>query len=152
MRKIYFLLGSMLLLTLFVQAQSVEQIIAGTHQFGNDAAIDGEWAVVGNMWAPGTNTNIAQVYENIGVAKIYQQNVNGSWELHTTLSEPFWYQATNEQHGINYGMSVDIDGDWIVVGANYDSDQDPTIGPDGVVFVYKYDEPNDMWLFQAQQK
>jgi hypothetical protein len=150
MKKFYVLLGSILFLSFFGHAQSVEQIIAGTHQFGNDVAIDGEWAVVGNMWAPGTNPNIPQVYENVGLVKIYQQNVNGNWELHTTLSEPFWYQATNEQHGINYGMSVDIDGDWIVVGANYDSDQDPTIGPDGVVFVYKYDEPNDMWLFHQK--
>lgn len=150
MRNIYFLLGSMLLLTLFVKAQSVEQIIAGTHQFGNDVAIDGEWAVVGNMWAPGTNPNIPQEYENVGLVKIYQQNVNGNWELHTTLSEPFWYPETNEQHGLNYGMSVDIDGEWIVVGANYDSDEDPLIGPDGVVFVYKYDEPNDMWLYHQK--
>jgi len=150
MKKIIF---TLLILTILVHqaySQANEQIINGEFQFGNDVAIDGEWAVVGNMWDEGTNPNIPQTFEDVGSVSVYKQNVNGSWEIHTVLQENFWYNATNEVHGINYGMSVDIDGEWIVVGANYDSDQDPTIGPDGAVFVYKYDDVNDWWLFHQK--
>ncbi len=150
MKKIIFTLFILTMLVHQAYSQANEQIINGEFQFGNDVAIDGEWAVVGNMWDEGTNPNIPQTFEDVGSVSVYKQNVNGTWELHTVLQEDFWYNATNEVHGINYGMSVDIDGEWIVVGANYDSDQDPTIGPDGAVFVYKYDDVNDWWLFHQK--
>ncbi len=35
-------------------------------------AIDGEWAVVGNMWDEGINPNIPQTYEDVGSASIYK--------------------------------------------------------------------------------
>ncbi len=150
MKKIIFTLILIATCGQFLYSQANEQIINGEFQFGNDVAIDGEWAVVGNMWDEGINPNIPQTFEDVGSVSVYKQNVNGTWEIHTVLQEDFWYNATNEVHGINYGMSVDIDGEWIVVGADYDSDQDPTIGPDGVVFVYKYDAVNDFWLFHQK--
>lgn len=150
MKRIIFTLFIFTMLVPQAFSQANEQIINGEFQFGNDVAIDGEWAVVGNMWDEGINPNIPQTYEDVGSASIYKQNVNGDWELHTILSEDFWYIESNDQHGVNYGMSVDIDGEWIAVGADYDSDLDPAIGPDGAVFVYKYDAVNDFWLFHQK--
>jgi len=63
-------------------------------------------------------------YPESGAAFIFKRQENGVWQQHSMLTEQCWYTATGQQHGVFYGQSVDINGDWAVVGAHYDSDDD----------------------------
>jgi hypothetical protein len=79
--------------------------------FGNDVAVDGGRVVVG---APGdaTFTGSAYVYESDGA---------GGW-VETKLS------ASDGAESAQYGISVAVDGDRIVVGANLDDGDDSGAG------------------------
>ena len=132
-----------------LSAQIDEQFITRHKEFGNAVAIDGDWAIVGNMWE-GRYDNGGIEYSRAGAVYIFRKQPNGLWTQHSFLTEQCWFPETGEQHGMNYGRAVDIYGDWAVVGADYDSDGTGQIGPDGVVFVYKYNSSIDTWSLYAE--
>jgi len=140
------LLFSLLFISPFmIFGQIDEQRITRFQQFGNDVSISGDWAIVGNMWAD-YSANGGIFYEDAGAAYIFKLQPNGNWVENTMLTEQCWYTSTLEQHGINYGKSVSITDGWAVVGAPaYDSNDEGSIGPDGVVYVYKLDYDTDTW-------
>lgn len=151
---LYYRLSKNLLLYFFIilftvpsilNAQIDEQKITRFYQFGNDVSIYGEWAIVGNMWVDYVD-NGGNTYDNAGAVYIFKQQPNGVWVQHDYFTEQCWFTSTGEQSGMYYGQSVAITDGWAVVGApGYDSDDDGTIGPDGVVYVYKLDNNTDTW-------
>lgn len=141
----------LLFLTLFTFtsfAQIDEQRIDGTEQFANAVSVDDNWAVVGNMWQTGHLAG--SDYPNAGMISIYKVLPNGNWELFQNIEEPTYFAYDNNPAspiGMYYGCSVDISGDNIIVGAYaYDSDMLGNIGPDGMAFIYSYDEESDLFL------
>ena len=119
-------------------------LLAGdaSDNLGISAAISGTRAVVGaynaepgGLWAA-------------GAAYVFTRNSGtGSWDrVQLVPSDP--------QMAINFGFSVDIDGDTIIVGAyNYDeggfvNDNDGAISNSGTVYVFQFDGTN--WIQQAR--
>ena len=141
-----------LLLVLFASisafSQFDEQDIDGTKLFANAVAIDGDYAVVGNMAQ--TGTFMGGVYEGTGMVSIFKRLPNGNWVHFQDIDEPLYFGYDNnpaQAIGKYYGCSVDIDGENIIVGAyDYDSDMLGNIGPDGVAFIYSYDVVQDIFV------
>lgn len=148
MKKTAFTLIFITIFLAHLKAQIDEQLITRFEQFGNEIAINGDWAIAGNMYASRTD-NFGTFYPESGAAYIFKRQENGLWQQHSMLTEQCWYTDTGQQHGVFYGQSVDINGDWAVVGAHYDSDDNGSIGPDGVAFVYRYLSETDEWVLHT---
>lgn len=107
---------------LWQQIQKIDNPVASSlSRFGFDIDIDQNFAVIGKEFPVGT-----------GNVYIYKLNsVTSLWELHTTLTSP--------TVSIQYGSSVAISGELIVVGdKSFDEYK-------GKVYVYRYDSTNDTW-------
>ncbi|QDV18654.1 Calx-beta domain protein [Gimesia panareensis] len=111
----------------------------GDH-FGNEMAVDGEFMIVGAL-----DSDLAG--DDSGAAYIYRLNNHGTsdyetddtWEYFATLT------AFDASDGDQFGSSVAIDGDTIVIGAYADNDS----GSDsGSVYVYRWDTVN--WTFEEK--
>ena len=146
MKNIYFFFA--MLIGMHTFAQIDEQFFNGTKQFANAVAVDGGWAVVGNMWQVGHFQG--SDYPNAGMISIYKVLPNGNWEHYQDIDEPNYFAYNNNPAspiGMYYGCSVDISGDNIIVGAYaYDSDMEGDIGPDGMAFIYSYDAGSNLFL------
>ena len=126
-----------------------EQMIAAPLSFGNATAISGNWAIIGNEFE--SQFANAREYPNSGSVSFYERQPNGSWTFHSKLFEQCWFTGnTITQHGVNYGRSVSIDGDWAVVGSEYDSNNDGADGADGAAFVYHYNDISEAWEFHQK--
>ncbi len=104
-------------------------------EFGEDCAIDGDWAVVGARWADvnGTNSGAAYVYQNIG----------GVWTPGPKLS------GSQTDDNDNFGTSVGIaDGPTprIAIGANWHGDIGTGFSTGGAVYIYEYDAGTTSWV------
>ena len=80
------------------------------------------------------------------IVEIYTRNpkdrdcrIDNNWILSHTLK--------SEYENIDYGFSVDIQKDWLAVGAISGSEY-PLGNEHGVVFIYRYYEEQDMWIEQ----
>ncbi|MBN1184837.1 MAG: PKD domain-containing protein [Bacteroidales bacterium] len=97
---------------------------------GYSVAVDGNYAIAG---APGDNHTIL-LPDNRGSAYIFKKNDIGEWEK---IKRVRWLSSNNDD---NFGTSVDIDGDYAVVGA---------VGANGNVgagyVLYKYEGGTDEW-------
>ncbi len=129
-------------------AQIDEQRFTEPDRFGNNVAISGNWAIIGNFMETYT-ANGGTEYNWAGSASIFRKQANGIWILHTKLREMCWYPG-GSQSGNYFGHSVSIDGGWAVVGSKYDSDNLGDIGPDGIVFLYRYDDDLNAWVLHQQ--
>jgi fibronectin type 3 domain-containing protein len=89
--------------------------------FGHSVAIDGNLAIVGAYNADG---GVA----GSGAAYVYKYEA-GTW---TEIAKLY---ASDGQDGALFGWSVDVDGDWVVIGARYWAD-----GADhpGAAYIYWY--------------
>jgi len=76
------------------------------YQFGDKIAISGNYAIIGEQ----ANNDLAS---NAGAAYIYK-NVSGSWNLIKKIN------ADDYNQSYYFGCSVDIDGDYAIVGAYHD--------------------------------
>lgn len=143
-----FFLLFILFLSLSSFAQTNEQSIDGTKLFANAVATDGEYAVVGNMWQ--TGTLMGHDYLGAGRVSVYKILPNGDWIHFQDIDEPSYFAYENnpiQAIGLYYGCSVDIDDGNIIVGAfGYDSDMSGDIGPDGMAFIYSYDDAQDLFV------
>ncbi|MBL4659585.1 MAG: FG-GAP repeat protein [Alcanivoracaceae bacterium] len=91
----------------------------GGDQFGYSVAISGNTMVIGankeDSNAMGVNnnqTNNAQI--SSGAAYVFVRNTNGIW------AQQAYLKASNTGNGDEFGFSVDISGDTIVVGAAFE--------------------------------
>ncbi len=93
-------------------------------QFGRSVAISGDTAVVG---APGNDDDGL----GSGSVYVYQQDFFGNWIEVTSITASD--AAANDQ----FGISVAIEGDTVLVGAHYDDDAGDLSGS---AYVYQRDE------------
>jgi hypothetical protein len=94
----------------YLKASNVDANTAvgdGGDQFGSSVAIDGDTLVVGAKFEDGTDDGFEN---NSGAAYVFVKN-NGVWVQQALL------KASNVGNGDNFGYSVDISGNTIVVGA-----------------------------------
>jgi hypothetical protein len=89
--------------------------------FGIRVSIDGDYAIVG---AYRDNDNGS----NSGSAYIYQRTSGNTW------SNEFKITASDGAAGDRFGISVSIDGDYAIVGANLDDDNGSASGS---VYIYQ---------------
>ena len=103
--------------------------------FGSTVAIEGDWAVVGAPFAT------PPTFTGPGVAHVYRRNPGtGDWNFHTLLG------AADSIDYIEFGSSVAIDGDVIVVGAEKGVKDDAIIG--GAAYVFRRQGSN--WNQEAK--
>lgn len=103
------------------------------NNYGNALSYDGAKFVVGNQSNP-TDANGNNKMDNTGAAYIYFYSGN-QWNLGEKLV------SSDRNLGDRFGSSVDIDGDELIVGANfaYDISSNPQIVETGVVYYFKYE-------------
>lgn len=114
--------------------------------FGRSLSFDGNTLVVGAPGEAGDATSTASspnnaAGESAGAAYVYTQ-IGEEW------SQQAYLKASNADYYDHFGYSVDIDGNTLVVGAPYASD-DSTIG-EGAVYIFT--RTGDVWGEQAYVK
>ncbi|OJJ21024.1 hypothetical protein BKI52_10645 [marine bacterium AO1-C] len=116
---------------------------ATNDQFGVSVDISGNFLVVGARNEDATTNDT----ENFGAAYVFERMSGGNWTQVIKLTAPTADRSTSDQ----FGTSVAIDGNWIVVGANFDDEKDDT-GTDssplnnaGAAYIFKYDGTN--WTY-----
>ena len=86
--------------------------------FGSSVAVDGDMMVVGSSGEDGSYTSTVESPNNYassaGAAYVYTRSVAGTW------TQAAYLKASNAEAGDRFGTSVAIDGDTIVVGAEYE--------------------------------
>jgi FG-GAP repeat len=102
--------------------------IAGTNLFGQTVAFVGDTLVVG---APHTSSSI-------GIAAVYRRD-GASWKFISTPSPP------DAPAGANFGSSVAIGSNRILIGAPYDSS---VSWHQGSAYIFSYDAGSDKWVFE----
>jgi hypothetical protein len=106
--------------------------------FGRAVAIDGAFAVVGANYDDNANG------QDAGAVYIFQRDLGGpeNWGQVTKII------AADGQPGDNFGFSVDISGDYIVVGAPYADNQGNNTG--AAYIFYRHQGGPDNWGQQAK--
>lgn len=100
-------------------------------QFGRSVAIDGDTAVIG---APTTTVG----GDGVGSAYVYVRTASG-WQLQQKLTAPGVTMQTL------FGLSVDVDGNTIVVGAPFDDNAGPSSGA-----AYVFERSNNVWSIKQK--
>jgi hypothetical protein len=114
------------------ESKQTADVRAANDNFGQSVAIDGNFAIIGANQEDedvlGENT-----LNNAGAAFIYKNDGNG-WAFYQKIV------ATDRNTGDFFGASVDIDGDYIVVGA-YQEDENAsgsaTMSNTGSAYIFK---------------
>lgn len=101
--------------------------------FARSVAISGDYAVIGAPYAP------PPTFVGPGLAYVYRRDAQGMWLRDTTLS------ASDALSYIEFGYSVAIDGDVIVVGA-FKGVAGPVIG--GAAYVFR--RSGSTWVEEAK--
>ena len=119
---------------------SVQKIVASDRneldQFGNSVSISGNYAVVAAGWE---TEEIA--IRHSGAAYIFKRNTSGVWEEIQKIV------ASDRVAFDLFGSSVDISGDYIIVGADHDDkDSNGTnlLNEAGSAYIFKK-ESNGLW-------
>ncbi len=93
-------------------------------RFGWSVSIDGNFAVVG-AYAEDHNLLDGDPQANAGAAYVFERNVAGTWnEVQKII-------ASDRTAGDEFGWSVSISGNTLVVGSHYDNEDE-----DGVAFIH----------------
>jgi cysteine-rich repeat protein len=90
-------------------------------QFGFSSAIQGDRAIVGASYADDKG-------QNAGAAYVYETQFDGTWQQKQKLL------ASDGGSDDTFGVTVSIDGDWLVVGAREDDDKGEQ---SGAAYVFK---------------
>ena len=108
--------------------------------FGYSVAIDGDYAVVGAY-----QKNDVDGQQHDGAAYVFHRGADGNW----TQQQRLIAENTETIHYLRFGTSVDIDGDYVVVGAN-----NPSSGGGSTNFfngaAYVYVRNNTTWTQQQR--
>ncbi|MDF1883298.1 hypothetical protein JHD49_05030, partial [Sulfurimonas sp. SAG-AH-194-C21] len=108
----------------FVEVQKIVAVTPNaSDNFGDVVAIDGDFIVVGakNEDLGLSNSGAVHIFQNIGGA----------------FAEIQVIQATSREASAYFGASVDIDGDYVVVGSPYHDLGSTTVTDAGTAFVFK---------------
>ena len=103
-------------------------------QFGCSVVIDGQYAVVGAKADEGVNG-----IPHAGSAYVFLNSIGSNWEQTAKL----W--ALDAENLQNFGYSVSIFGEYILIGAKQDSEVDTW---SGAAYVFKKEGSSDNWLRQ----
>ena len=106
--------------------------LSNQSQFGNAISIDGDRMLVGAFNADDSTSNQA--------GKLYVFDYDG-----TGWNETAVLQSNRSNNIANLGVSVGLDGEWAIGGAQLDSE---LTGGSGAVFVYRYD--GQSWNFHSK--
>lgn len=85
--------------------------------FGNSVAISGDYAIVG-VFYDDHNLVGADSLNNAGSVYFFKKDMNGNWHQHQKMLA----SDRGGAHSDWFGFSVDIDGDYAVIGAYGDDD------------------------------
>ncbi|MCX6018560.1 MAG: FG-GAP repeat protein, partial [Chloroflexi bacterium] len=100
--------------TAYLKASNADK----SDNFGKSVAVDGDTMVVGAQYEAGSSTSTMGSPNNAataaGAAYVYTRSVAGTW------TQAAYLKASNAEEGDNFGISVAISGDTIVVGAGYE--------------------------------
>nr|QOR60370.1 hypothetical protein [Bathycoccus sp. RCC716 virus 2] len=108
----------------------------GSHNFGSSVAIKGDYAVVGAY-----NADVSGIATGSGAAYVFKRS-GTSWTQQVKLvaSDPVQYDA--------FGLAVDIDGDYIAVGAS--QVHTSSLADVGAIYIFKKDDGAETWSQQAK--
>ncbi len=128
---------------IFVKTATLAPEVAVENEFGWSVAISDTWAVVGDPTDRHALPAGGDDRENIGSAHIYKLEA-GNWNYHKKLTASNGWGAEGGGAvgtGDNFGYSVDVDGDKIIVGA-------PNKGiennhPVGAAYIYEWQGGNN---------
>ncbi len=109
----------------------------GGDAFGGAVAIDGDTLVVGARYEDGIDDGNEN---NSGAAYVFVKS-NGAWV------EQAYLRASNPSSGDQFGISVGISGDTIIVGSHL---EDTDTGNSGAIYVYT--RTMNVWSFQTMLK
>ncbi len=124
----------------YLKASNVDANLAvgdGGDRFGISVAISGDTLVVGAVAEDGADDNTEN---NSGAAYVFIKS-NGTWV------EQAYLRASNPSSGDQFGVSVGISGDTIIVGSRL---EDTDIANSGAVYVYT--RTMNVWSFQTMLK
>jgi len=92
------------------QKKLIANNVAESDGFGNSVSISGDFAIVGALYDDGQGSDF-------GVAYIFRRSSDGSWIQHRKLT------SDDGAEGDQFGGSVSISGDYIIVGTGKDDDK-----------------------------
>ncbi len=124
----------------YLKASNVDaniNVADGGDDFGGAVAIDGDTLVVGARFEDGDDGGTEN---NSGAAYVFVKS-NGAWV------EQAYLRASNPGSGDQFGVSVGISGDTIIVGSHL---EDTDTGNSGAVYVYT--RTMNVWSFQTMLK
>ncbi len=99
--------------------------------FGWSVSISGDRAIVGSIYE---NGGFGNPYNNSGAAYVFERDMDGIWNEAAVL------RASDAQDDDNFGGSVAIDGDYVLVGAYAESGGPGDLLPgSGSVYIFKRD-------------
>lgn len=97
-----------------------------TERFGSSVAIDGEWALAG-----ASQKNLDGQWEQEGAAFFYKLNEGtGNWDYNQMVF------ASDNQPEDKFGIAVDMENDWAIIGAKKEDEAGDRAG---AAYVYHYD-------------
>ena len=99
----------------------------GDDEFGYSVAVDGDRAVVGAWDEDGPSNNKG----GAGAAYVFERGENGAWQQVKVL------RASNAETGDEFGISVAIDGDRAVVGAQWEDGPSNSNDDAGAAYVFE---------------
>ena len=98
-------------------------------RFGVSVAVDDDTAVVGAFQPTYTDPDTSEVVSRPGAAYVYTKDSNGAWSQQAKLT------ASDGADGDEFGISVAVDGDTVVVGAR------GNVSKTGAIYVFT--KPSD---------
>ncbi|MEM8567733.1 MAG: FG-GAP repeat protein, partial [Bacteroidota bacterium] len=113
--------------------------------FGEAVAIDGDYAVVGAR-AEDQDADGGNFLDNAGSVYIFQRAGDGTWSEVTKLV------ASDRAPFDNFGASVAIDGDYVIIGANFEDEDvngENTATEAGAAYVFERSS-DDTWTEVAK--
>ncbi len=109
---------------------------AANDNFGRSVAVDTDTIVVG---ASGDRNTVAGTELSTGSAYVFTRPDNG-WVANSVVTETAKLTASDGAHTDQFGRSVAVDGDTIVVGAHQNDDDGSDSGS-----IYVFIKPTDGW-------
>jgi len=96
-------------------------------QFGWSVAISGTYAIVSAIFEDGNS----EQFTNTGAAYIFERETNGDWNQTSIL------RANNADNNDQFGQSVAIDGNYAIVGSNWEDGSNNNIGDGGAAYIFE---------------
>jgi hypothetical protein len=109
--------------------------LGASDEFGNSVAIDGNYAIVGAHTEDGAANGTAQS----GAAYIFERNGSGVWNETQIL------RADNLGADDNFGKSVAISGNYVIVGAHNEDGAANGTSSSGAAYIFERNTSTGVW-------